>query len=596
MKTINPLSRPLILILVLFIFKSGIFANIDLLESRLIHYQITHGEQTVINTDINQWPIFENFDWDNLSANDQLNLAFVVDANKIDAPSLWIDASFERFKIIQDSTLLYASGIYPVINPIVLKLHSTNKSRIIISVSFSSKELNNKIFSIKFGEYRLLLKEAEESIMDLILGQLHIIIISSIILFFGILSLAFFIVRWRDQNFAFLYYGIAVSMSAFVNIDIRFIHQLLELPNWLYNFMQLNGRFGIFFLFILFVRQIFALETKNIINKALYAACVYWIIAVFAFYFINNSNVFSLLSIAYGPFALIVLIIVILEVSKSKVYKELPDKQIFLFFISLFLIIIVFSVGSLILSMESHRQVPVYLGVFAMSMAMLSLLIGRYVQSERDNFNYQIELEKQRNELLKLQQANMLAQYETLKSQLNPHFLFNSLSTLSSLVYPTANPEKAKTFIDEFSRIFRYLLDVQSKDLVTLASELEFLKSYIFLQQLRYSSGLNIKIKVEEGQLLKVMPPMAIQILVENAIKHNQVSKETPLNIDIYTKEDMLVVKNNLQKKFVNENESMKLGLKNLQDRYIFYKVELEIIELKDTYFVKIPLLDDEHS
>jgi two-component system, LytTR family, sensor kinase len=595
-KNFIPDFRYFLFTLVLIFCNSGLFANIDLLESKKIHYYISKGDEEVKTTIISEWPVFENFDWDNIAKGNQLYLAFTFDVNSIDEPAIWFDATLKRFKIIQDSSLLYATGLYPDLDPMVLKLHPKQKSTIIISSSFSSRELSYAIFTIKLGEYRGLLKDAEKSTYDLLIDQLSIILISAIILFFGILSLAFFIVRWRDKNFAFLYYGIAVSVSAFVNIDIRLIHLSIDLPDWLLTFFQLNGRFGVFALFLLFIRQIFELERIKIVNNALYATFIYWLIAVLSFYLIPSPVVFSILSIGYGAFAFIVLGLVVYYVSKSKVLKELPDKQIFLFFIFLFLVVIIYSLGSMLLSMETHRQVPIYLGVFAMSLAMLSLLIGRYVQMERVSFNYEIELEKQKNELLKLQQANVEAQYASLKSQLNPHFLFNSLSTLSSLVYPVAYPEVAKEFIDEFSKIFRYMLDVHTKDLVSLNDELGFLKSYIFLQELRFPLGLSCNINIDSIYYNRVLPPLALQIPVENAIKHNQVSKEKPLNIEIFVEEDMLIIKNNLQKKYIKDIESTQVGLNNLKERYSVYNVTPKIIELRDYYIVKIPLLKDDHD
>ena len=169
------------------------------------------------------------------------------------------------------------------------------------------------------------------------------------------------------------------------------------------------------------------------------------------------------------------------------------------------------------------------------------------------------------------------AQLQNLKNQINPHFLFNNLSVLSSLVYK--DQDKAVDFINQLSKVYRYLLDNRNSELVTLENELTFIKSYIYLLLIRFDTNIEFKIDVESEFMNKLIPPLSLQILIENAIKHNEISNELPLTISINVFENQLMIVNNLQLR-TNHEPSSKTGLQNIKDRYKhFTDSELEIIE-----------------
>ncbi|MGE5497517.1 MAG: sensor histidine kinase, partial [Syntrophothermus sp.] len=132
----------------------------------------------------------------------------------------------------------------------------------------------------------------------------------------------------------------------------------------------------------------------------------------------------------------------------------------------------------------------------------------------------------------RLEKEISIIRFETLKNQLNPHFLFNSLNVLSALV--RKDSEKAQSFIDEFSSVYRYILEVIDKQVVTLNEELEFARSYLFLQQIRFGSALKTEITISADKLEYFVPPLSIQLLLENALKHNKASADLPLIIRIY--------------------------------------------------------------
>lgn len=215
-------------------------------------------------------------------------------------------------------------------------------------------------------------------------------------------------------------------------------------------------------------------------------------------------------------------------------------------------------------------------------MSVILLTIEISTQFFRHWKNSLVEIEKYRAESLQ-------AQLQNLKNQINPHFLFNNLSVLSSLVYK--DPDKSVEFINQLSKVYRYLLDNQSNEMVTVEEELLFIRSYIYLLQIRFDRNLTIVTRIEKTDMTMLIPPMAIQILIENAIKHNEVSSMHPLSISIASENKKLIVTNNLQLRPQHEPGSQ-TGLKNIRERYAFFtRVPVEVIQDANSFTVKIPLL-----
>lgn len=185
--------------------------------------------------------------------------------------------------------------------------------------------------------------------------------------------------------------------------------------------------------------------------------------------------------------------------------------------------------------------------------------------------------------------ASLEAQYQNLKTQVNPHFLFNSFNTLMTLI--EESPDKASNFLQELSDVYRYVLTAQKKDWVTLEKELEFIDSFVYLLKMRFEENLNIDIKIEPSELRTGIPPLTLQMLVENAIKHNEITATAPLSIRIYTKGEELIVENNKQirKTVIN---STKIGLRNIQNRYQFLSSKRVIVQNEPkTFTVRLPLI-----
>ena len=202
------------------------------------------------------------------------------------------------------------------------------------------------------------------------------------------------------------------------------------------------------------------------------------------------------------------------------------------------------------------------------------------------------ELTEANTELLKVQKENLQSQFEVLKSQINPHFMFNSLNVLSGLI--SKDTGRAQQFIDEFSHIYRYVLETLEQPVVSLEKELDFTRSYLLLQQIRYGDDLSYSIRIPSDLLKWVLPPLSLQVVLENAIKHNIVNESKPLKIDIYSEDTLLIVQNNIQPK-ISAAATTGLGLKNLVKRYRLVSQSEPSFYVETGYYVaKLPLIETE--
>ncbi len=199
------------------------------------------------------------------------------------------------------------------------------------------------------------------------------------------------------------------------------------------------------------------------------------------------------------------------------------------------------------------------------------------------------ELTKANTQLINLQKENLQSQFDILKQQVNPHFLFNSLNVLTSLI--KLEPDLAEKFSEQLSKVYRYVLENKDNELVDLHTELNFLDAYIFLLNIRFVNKLNVNINIPENRRGDLIIPMAMQLLIENAIKHNTMSKSEPLNINIFIDENnMLNIVNNLQER-PSQLVSTGVGLKNIQNRYLLLNNTQPVFEKTETHFIaKVPL------
>ncbi len=188
-----------------------------------------------------------------------------------------------------------------------------------------------------------------------------------------------------------------------------------------------------------------------------------------------------------------------------------------------------------------------------------------------------------------LKRENLQAKYEVLKNKVNPHFLFNSLNTLSSVI--ERNPELGSDFVKKLSDIYRYVLEQSDKELVSLDVEMKFVEDYIFLSKIRFGNALTFHSTIPENTDIEVVP-LGLQTLVENAIKHNIISDDMPLQIEVGIENGFIVVTNNIQKKNIIMPDRKPHGLENLRNRYTYHTdLLIEITESDEFFTVRLPVI-----
>ncbi|MGA0558601.1 sensor histidine kinase [Larkinella sp. VNQ87] len=217
--------------------------------------------------------------------------------------------------------------------------------------------------------------------------------------------------------------------------------------------------------------------------------------------------------------------------------------------------------------------------------AILEQQIARQQEThERKQLEAELHVQQLRQEMSEVQMR-------ALQSQLNPHFLFNSLNSLSSLI--ADEPAKAEQFVDEMASVYRYILQTHDFELTSLGRELQFIHSFFHLLQTRYGRGIQLTINVADEYLNRQIPPLTLQLLVENAVKHNVVSSERPLEIQIFTTDDnWLTIRNNLQRRPVDRVKSTQKGLLNILAKYQMLGQPTPVVEETATEFViTLPLI-----
>jgi LytS/YehU family sensor histidine kinase len=188
-----------------------------------------------------------------------------------------------------------------------------------------------------------------------------------------------------------------------------------------------------------------------------------------------------------------------------------------------------------------------------------------------------------------MQREQTLVKYNALRNQLNPHFLFNALTSLNSLIFE--NQQLASDFLQQLSKVYRYVLQNKEKETVSLSTELDFISHYIFLLKTRFGNGIEFQIGLPEKAKEKEIVPVTLQILIENAMKHNVVSNEAPLRISISIDDKYLDIVNSVNKKTQVES-SNKQGLENLKSLYQYLTDKpIDIIETDNLFQVRIPLI-----
>lgn len=243
-------------------------------------------------------------------------------------------------------------------------------------------------------------------------------------------------------------------------------------------------------------------------------------------------------------------------------------------------------VQQLILSHINFGPVMLMVEVRGILINLVFYMFLQLLQQNYENQYVNMELERIKND-------NLGAQFELLKQQVNPHFLFNSLNTLKAMV-ETGDAESVD-FILKLSNFYRYTLESRKLDLIQVADEMEIVKAYLFLQNARFEGGFTFKNELDDKVLHTLIPPFTLQLLVENCIKHNVVSVDNPLHIRLYAEADHIIIENPVRLKS-GDQSSLGVGLKNIQLRYHhLLEKQVEIINDGTLFQIKLPLIYEYH-
>lgn len=269
-------------------------------------------------------------------------------------------------------------------------------------------------------------------------------------------------------------------------------------------------------------------------------------------------------------------------ISSKISWLKFPVKRFFIGVVSTF----AFTLASIYLLSAIWKAIfDVNISYGVLYSVIITVIISLFLHGRAFLLNWQ----QSKIDAERLQRENIAGKYEALKNQVNPHFLFNSLNALSNLVYE--DQDKAVKFIKQLSEVYRYVLDTRDQEIVTLDQEIRFLESYIYLQQIRFENRLNVDMKISDRSVY--VTPLALQMLIENAIKHNVVSADDPLKIRVYQENGHVVVENNLQRKEILGEPSAGVGLENIVKRYeLLTDKKVEVVNGPEKFIVKLPLLE----
>lgn len=269
--------------------------------------------------------------------------------------------------------------------------------------------------------------------------------------------------------------------------------------------------------------------------------------------------------------------------TSQRTNKNLFNWKLLLSVVMGILVMVILVIAHQELFQVSKMDAPI---MFELRAVLINLIVYMFLHLLFQNYQTQqiaVELER-------TQAVNLGAQYELLKQQVNPHFLFNSLNTLKSMV--DMQDPQSSDFILKLSDFYRFTLESRKMDLIPLREEIQILDSYVYLLKARFEDGFVMLNEIDPKQYDSAIPPFTLQLLIENCIKHNVVSLDKPLKIKLYTEDDFLVIENPIQLK--RGALSTGVGLDNINQRFMhLIHKEIEIDKTETTFKVKIPMIYD---
>lgn len=543
-------------------------------------------------SDTSGWISADEMGVDDIKGKNEILLKSYYNGAEYENPMIALTGYSGSFELYRDTVMIYSSGKY--FNPDSENLYFDSH------FVFLQKPLNGCCFTLRLhfksyldisgfsvalvGDAGLLADKVVDENRKMLQSALPELFMGIFLLIAGIFAIVAFFIRFRQKDWLLFWFFVFSASQGYVFI-LEYIYMLVNISPvaFLASTIIVNNLVPVGILGI--VARISGLP-KNIMIKIMIGLhLIYTTLHLVMIQYEIFNGLFWLLLV-------IDIIIFVVVLIKSRIYKnrDFLFPVIALCILMILVILDIFAVFGVFFIAEDLSSY----GMLLLTLSFAQFIERALYKSRKQNFDYEMEIQQTRNRLLSLENENVIAQYEALKNQVNPHFLFNSLNVLSSLI--RLDDKKALRFIEEFADIYRYVLDANDKTLVEAEKELAFVRSYIFLQQLRY--GKNLVIEPEHLQCEKdiYVVPLSVQILVENAIKHNEISAEYPLKIKISVENDYIVVTNTVRK-LNYKPESNGIGLKNLSERYaLLTSMETSFFIQGDEFIAKIPLIKSEDN
>ncbi len=540
------------------------------------------------------WQPLAQFNENELAGCDHFWVGIPLPAGEWNEPAVYLSAFLDGFEVFFNNEKIHQYGRghetqadkndYEYDHPHILPLPPDYPQAILrIKIHFRNPAAVGSILSIAVGSRPdledVLVQEQQEKFMD----RIQEMFFGFLLVITGTAAMFVFIIRLRMREYAFLAFGLfavtagakylaAFPLPSFWNLSPSACLYIEHLLFWLVPV----GLFA-------FIETVFGAGPYHMVRRLWQFHLI--LAAVFCLLITRHSRALYLLSLVLLAFNCSLCLAFILGRQVTATDKiKLPFAAFMLLFI-----LLLSNELLMVLNLVPWSYDLFGWGILGLVLALGYVLIAHYTQTFQQMQQVSLELEKNKTRILELQQAHLQARFEALKSQLNPHFLFNNLSTLVAII--ENDPRQAVAFVQNLSGIYRYVLQMRSEELVTLNTELDFAKSYEFLLAKRFGTNFSLAVTIPAALLSHTLPPLTLQLLIENAVKHNVISSKSPLTIEIFSEADYIIVRNKLQPKNLPET-STQVGLANICNRFSYFtERQVEISTTAGRFQVKLPLL-----
>jgi sensor histidine kinase YesM len=500
----------------------------------------------------------------------------------IKSPVIYFSGQLSQYAIYQDTVKLYsynnASNIKQNIVSKVLSLNPDAPMVLYFVVGYRNLLSLPALEYIKIGERNAVI----ESIVPFPSEKSWLLnVILAFFIFTG--GGIFFLSAWffKGRNRRMLIYLALFALSSGMSFLLELFRSIINMHS--YNITVLLLIFGALtpWAFIGFLKNTIQTGFRIFLNIA------YWLSLGWCLSFPVLALHVPILLLYWGGIGFNLILITLILI-KERIYKKKNFRLPFIGFIILFFLLVIECLYSL-------SVIPVTInskwGILALILGLVAFFVRDVAFSKKQVIEYEEELTRNKIKMLMLENQNIQSQFQTLKNQVNPHFLFNSLNTLASLIQ--IDTDKAAKFVQRFSSLYRNILDMNDQSLISINKELKMLESYIYLQKMRKGNSLMFDFSIRDEDREHLIPPLALQLLIENAIKHNEISDEHPMLIQVSSNGRFVEVRNKLNPKY-RITQRKGIGLKNLLSRYEHFSVDKPVFQKNDKEFIaQIPIITD---